>query len=97
MEVPSIAGEHDNAAERIWLDLVPVESIAQADVENAGHDRINSILWVPVRHEFHAQGHLDPDQVRSGLSRLPHKHGQSGPTVGTPGTASSRSLLAESI
>jgi hypothetical protein len=66
VEVPSIAGEHDNTAGRICLDLVAVESIVQADLENAGHDRINSILWVPVWHEFHAQGHLDPDQVRSG-------------------------------
>src|SRR5271167_3467431 len=30
VEVPGIAGEHDNAARRICIDLVAVESIAQA-------------------------------------------------------------------
>jgi hypothetical protein len=37
-----------------------------------------SVLRVPMRHEFHTQGHLDPDQVRSGLTGLSNKHCQSG-------------------
>ena len=31
-----------------------------------------------MRHEFHARGHLNSDEVRSGLSGLSDKHGQSG-------------------
>jgi hypothetical protein len=38
MEVPRIAGQNDDAATRIRLDLIAVESIAQADLENAGHN-----------------------------------------------------------
>src|SRR5262249_33377984 len=78
VEVPGIAGEHDNTAGRICLDPVAVELIAEPDVEHTRHDRIDSILRMPMRHQFHPRGHLDPDQVRSGLSRLSHKHGQSG-------------------
>src|SRR5215471_3926411 len=78
VEVPRIAGQNDDAAGWIRLDLVAVEPIAQADVEDTGHDRIDSVLGVLMRHEFHARGHLDPDHVRSGLGRLSNKHGQSG-------------------
>jgi hypothetical protein len=38
----------------ICLDLIVIESIAEADVENTGHDGINSVLGVPMRHEPHA-------------------------------------------
>ena len=51
--------------------------VAQADVKDARNHRVNSILRVLMRHKFHASGHLDPDQIRSGLSRVSNKHGQS--------------------
>ena len=41
VEVPGITGQNDNAAGRICLDLIAVESIAHADVENTRHDRID--------------------------------------------------------
>ena len=78
VEVPGITGQNDNAAGRICLDLIAVEAIAQTDVENTGHDRVDTVLGMPMRHEFHARGHLDPDHVSSGLGGLSNKHRQSG-------------------
>jgi hypothetical protein len=75
MEVPRVAGQNDNAAGWICVEVLRIESIAQADVKDAGNDRVNSILRVLMRHKLHARGHLDPDQIRPGLSRLSNKHG----------------------
>src|SRR2546430_14043969 len=44
VEVGRIAGQNDDATGRIRLHLVTVELIAQADVENAGDDRVDSVL-----------------------------------------------------
>ena len=38
----------------IRFDLVAVELIPQADVEDARHDGVDSVLGVFVRHELHA-------------------------------------------
>jgi hypothetical protein len=54
MEVRRIAGQNNDATGRIRLDLITVELIAQADVEDTGHDGVNSVLGVPGRHELHA-------------------------------------------
>ena len=78
MEVGRIAGQNNDAAGWIRFDLVAVELIPQADVEDARHDGVDSVLRVFVRHELHARGHFDPDHVRSRLSGLSNKHGQSG-------------------
>src|SRR6266853_1133319 len=67
VEVGRIAGQNDHATGRIRLHLVAVEPIAQADVENAGHDRVHSVLRVSVWHQLHAGGHSDPDRVGAGL------------------------------
>src|SRR5256712_11183866 len=67
VEVGRIAGQNDDAPGRIRLHLVAVELIAQADVENAGHDRVDSVLRVSVWHQLHAGGHFDPDHVGAGL------------------------------
>src|SRR5437899_6703530 len=50
VEVGRIAGQNDGATDRICLDLVAVELIAQTDVENAGHHRVDSVLRVPAWH-----------------------------------------------
>src|SRR5262249_25614499 len=50
MEVPGIAGQNDDAAGRISLHRVAVELLAQADIEDTRHDRIDSILRVSVWH-----------------------------------------------
>jgi hypothetical protein len=75
-EVPRVAGQNDNAARWICLEIFRLESRAQADVKDAGNHRVNSILRVLMRHKLHARRNLDPDQVRSGLSGLSNKHGQ---------------------
>src|SRR5262245_54128960 len=54
MEVRRIARQNNDATGRISLDLITVELIAQADVEDTGHDGIDSVLGVSVRHELHA-------------------------------------------
>ena len=54
MEVGRIAGQNNDAAGWIRFDLVAVELIPQADVEDARHDGVDSVLRVFVRHELHA-------------------------------------------
>ena len=76
VEVGRIAGQNDDAAGRIRIHLVAVEPIAQADVENAGHDRVHSVLRVPVWHQPHAGGHFDPDHVGAGLCGLTDNDGE---------------------
>ena len=49
-----IAGQNDDATGRIRLRFIAVELIAQANVENAGHDRVDPVLRVSVRHQLHA-------------------------------------------
>ena len=63
MEMRGIAGQNNDASGRIGLQFVRVELIAQADVENARDHRVDTILWVPVRHQLDAMGHSDPDRV----------------------------------
>jgi hypothetical protein len=60
VEVGRVAGQNDDAAGRICFDLVAVEPITEADVENAGHDRVVAVLRVSVGHQLHAGGRLDP-------------------------------------
>src|ERR1700722_5073718 len=40
VEVPSVAGQNDDAAGRISLQLIAVEPLTEADIENAGHHRV---------------------------------------------------------
>ena len=77
VEMPSVAGQNDNAARRIWLYLLAVEPLTESDVKDARHDRVDTIFGMFVRHEFHAGGHFDSNQVRSCLCRLSDKHCQS--------------------
>ena len=44
------AGQNDDAARWICRHLPAVELITQADVEDAGNDRVDSVLRVSVRH-----------------------------------------------
>src|SRR3989441_6915247 len=63
VEVGRMAGQNDDATGWIRLHPIAVELIAQADVEHAGHDRVHSVLRVPMWHQLHAGGHFDPDHV----------------------------------
>jgi hypothetical protein len=67
VEMRRIAGQNDDGARRIRLHLVTLELIAEADVENAGDDRVDPVLRMSVRHQPHARGHFDPDHVGAGL------------------------------
>lgn len=48
MEMGRIAGQDDNASWRVRLQLMGVEPIADADVEDAGYNCVHTILRVPV-------------------------------------------------
>ena len=50
VEVPRVAGQNDNTAGGIRLHFVAVELIAEANVEHTGHDRVDTVLGVSVRH-----------------------------------------------
>src|SRR6185312_3130826 len=78
VEVRSAAGEHDDGARRIGLQLVAVEMCAQADVEDAGDDRVDTILRVPVRHQLDAGGQLDSNRVEAWLGRITDHDGEAG-------------------
>jgi hypothetical protein len=71
-----VARENDHGAWRIGFQLTRVEFIAQSDIKDAGNHGIDTILWVPVRHQLLAVGHFNPDCVRAGLRGLTHDDGQ---------------------
>src|SRR5438132_13320130 len=56
VEVIRIAGQNDDVTGGISRHLIAVEPIADADVENAGHDGVDPVLRVSVRHQLHAGG-----------------------------------------
>src|SRR2546422_9111960 len=66
VEVGRIAGQNDDATDRIRLHLVAVELIAQADVENDVSDRVDAVPRVSVWNTLHAGGHFDLEHVGSG-------------------------------
>ena len=76
MEVGRVSGENDYGAGRIGFQLTRVEFIAEADVKDSGNHGVNSILWMPVRHQLLTMRHFDPDGVRAGLRGLTHDDGQ---------------------
>src|SRR5712672_855052 len=76
MEMPGFARKNDDASRRIGLHLVTIEGLPEPDVKNARHDRVDTILWMLVRHQFRAVRRLDPHDIRSGLTRLSNKHRQ---------------------
>jgi len=67
VEMRGAAGQDDDGTRRVRLQLSGVELFAHADVEHAGHDRVDAILAVPVGHQLDARRQLDPDHVGSGL------------------------------
>lgn len=76
MEMTGAPGQDDDGAWRVSLELLFLELIAQADVENAGYDGIDTVLVMPVRHELHAGRNLDADHVRAGLLGMTHNDGE---------------------
>src|SRR5580693_3613778 len=76
VEVTGAARQDHDRARRVGLQLLFLELLAQADVENTGYDRIDPVLVMPVRHELHAGWQPYPDHVRSGLWRMTHNDGQ---------------------
>lgn len=64
-------------AERIGLQFVRVEFAAKADVEDTRNDGVDAILGMPMRHQFHALRHLDPDCIWPGLRGLTYNDGKS--------------------
>jgi hypothetical protein len=59
-----MVGDHASWWKR--LHLVAVKLIAETDVEHARHDRVNSVLRVPVWHQFCVSGRFHSDDVRPG-------------------------------
>ena len=76
MEVRGIAGQNDHAAGRIRLHPIAIEALAETDVEDAGHDGIDAVLRMPVRHQLYAGGNLDPDDVGTGFGGMADEDGK---------------------
>jgi hypothetical protein len=76
MEMGRVARQNDNAAGRIRLHRIAIKLIAEADVENAGDDCVDPVLWVSVWHQLHTRRHFDPDRVRTRLRGLPNNNGE---------------------
>src|SRR5258705_12702143 len=79
VEMPGFAWKNDDASRRIGLHLVAIEGLPEADVKNARHDRVDTILWMLVRHQFRAVRHLDPGHVRTGFRGMAYKDRQASP------------------
>ena len=54
----------------IRCQLIGLELIAKANVEDTGHDRVDPVLRVSVWHQLHAGGHFDPDHVGARLGGM---------------------------
>jgi len=78
VEVRGAAGQDDDRTWRVRLQLSLVELFAPADVENAGHDGVDAVLLVPVRHQLHAVRNLDPDHVGPGFTGVADDDSQAG-------------------
>jgi len=76
MEVRGVTGQNDYSAWWIRLQFIGVKLIPQADVKDSRNDRVYSVLRVPMGHHLRAVGHLDSDQVRSGLRRLTNENSE---------------------
>jgi hypothetical protein len=79
VEVRRPAGQHHDGAGRVRLQLVRVEVVALADVEDTGDDRVDPVLVVPVRRQLGPGRRLDPDRERTGLGRIAHDDGEHDP------------------
>jgi hypothetical protein len=78
VEMGRVARQKQDATGRIRLQLIRVELIAQAYVENAGYNCVDSILPVPVWHQLHAAGYSDAHRVQAGLRGLTKNDRQAG-------------------
>jgi len=58
VEVPVVAGQHDNASGRICLEIFRIELFTQADVKDARNDSVNAVLRVPCGMSFTPEGSL---------------------------------------
>src|SRR5271170_5332812 len=76
VEMVRVAGKNDHGAGRISFQLTRVEFITQSDIKNAGDHGIDSILWVPVRHQLRTVGRFDPHCVRAWLRVLTYDDSQ---------------------
>src|SRR6266853_6487491 len=79
VEMPGFAWKNDDASRRIGLHLVAIEGLPEPDVKNARYDRVDTILWMLVRHQFRAVRHLDPDHVRTGFRGMAYDDRQTSP------------------
>src|SRR5712671_6056208 len=80
MKVPSLARQSDGTPWWIGLHLVTVEAFTEPNVEDAGHDCVDAIFRVLVRHQLCAVRHLHPDHVRAGFSRMAYEDRQASPS-----------------
>jgi hypothetical protein len=71
-----IAGQNDHRTGRIHLQFVGIEFVAKTDVEDPGNDRVHAILRVPMRHQFQATRHFDPDHIGPRFRRLAYNDGK---------------------
>jgi hypothetical protein len=76
MEVRCVAGEDDHASGRKRLHPITVERFAQTNVEDARHDRINSVLRMPMRHQLCTPWRLNPDYIGAGLGGMADDDGK---------------------
>src|SRR5258708_10464435 len=81
MEMPGFARKNDPASRRIGLHLVTIEGLPKPDVKNARHDRVDTILWMLVRHQVRAVWHLNHDHVMTRIRALAYHYLQTTPAL----------------
>jgi hypothetical protein len=89
VKMRGIPGEHDDGAWGVRLRLSVVKLAPQPQVGHTGQDPVDAVLRMVVRHQLDAEGSLTL------MTQVPRSEGSpttivGAPTVGTPGTASSR-------
>src|SRR4051812_14822538 len=74
--MPCVTRKNDHASWWIRRHFLAIELVTEADVENAGHDGIDAVFRMFMRHELDAERNLDADHIRAGLRRLTDNDGE---------------------
>ena len=76
VEMRGITWQNDYRAGWKRLQLIGIELIAQANVEDARDDGVDPVLGMPVRHQLHTVRHVNPDGVRAFVRRFTYDDGE---------------------
>src|SRR5271163_2155211 len=76
VKMPRVTGQNDNGAGRVGDNLVAVERFTEADIKDAGHDGVNPVFRMTMRHQLRVAGGLDAGHIGTRLRGIADKNGE---------------------